>query len=172
MTASVQYWRLPDEEGDFVEYLQSLEPTMAIPLRTVETPEALVWKPVAEALHDSDNAFLITPSRFVSDMKVHRIDTPLDRGFTASVSATPAIHYSRGRLLKPRRLSSAALSADWTHLAEDGKTVVDKPADFVRWARNVMQWVRRVAPGWYLHKSQRITPKAEEARAAGMEMIM
>jgi hypothetical protein len=34
-----------------------------------------------------------------------------------------------------------------------------------------MQWVRRVAPGWYKYKHHRITDKAEAARKAGMEMI-
>lgn len=47
----------------------------------------------------------------------------------------------------------------------------DKPADFVRWGKKVMQWVRKVAPGWHRYKHHRITAKAEAARERGMEMV-
>jgi len=150
-----------------IDYLRSIEPTMALPVRRVATPDELVWKPVEEALKEPYDTFLITPARFVSDMKIHRNED----GYSADVVATPALYYSRGNLVTPQRLMTTSFSADWSHLADDGKTVVDKRADFVRWGKNVMQWVRRVAPGWYRYKSHRITPKADARRQAGMEMV-
>lgn len=123
--------------------------------------------PLQEALEKADDTFLITPARFVTEMKVHHND----QGYAASVTATPALFYSRGRLLDGRRLMTTSLTAEWDHLADDGKTIVEKPAEFVRWGKSVMQWVRRAAPGWYRYKSQRITPKAEAAREAGLEVI-
>jgi hypothetical protein len=166
MTASVQYWRLPEEEADMLAYLQSVAPTVALPVRRVATVEALVWKPIEEALCEPDAAFLITPARFAPEMKVHHNE----EGFAADVVATPALLYTRGRFVTQQRLSSTSLCADWDYLADDDKTVVDKPADFVRWGKKVMQWVRRVAPGWHRYKHHRITPKAEQARDTGMEM--
>jgi hypothetical protein len=158
VTASVQYWRLPDEEADLVEYLRSTGSIMALPTRRVAKPEDLVWKPVEETLRDADDSFLLTPAKFVPQMQLHQDE----EGYAASVTKTPALLYSRGQLITPQRLSSTALSVDWD----------DQPADFVRWGKNVMQWVRSVAPGWYKYKHHRITQKADAARAAGMEMTL
>jgi hypothetical protein len=166
MTASVQYWRLPEEEADMVAYLQSLGPTMALPLRTVVAAADLIWKPVDEALRDADETFLIAPAAFVSAMKIYRDE----EGFGPDVVSTPALFYSRGRIVD-QQLYSTSLTARWSHLADDQKTTIDKPADFIRWGKKVMQWTRRVAPGWYKHKLHRITPKADAAREAGMEMV-
>jgi len=157
MTASVQYWRLPDEEADIVKYLRSTGSIMALPVRRVAKPEDLVWKPVEEALREPDMSFLLTPAELVRQMQVHHDE----EGYAASVTKTPALLYSRGQLVTPQRLSATALSAEWE----------DKPADFVRWGKNVMQWVRKAAPGWHKYKQHRITPKADAAREAGVEMI-
>ncbi|MEO6771716.1 MAG: hypothetical protein ABI467_01675 [Kofleriaceae bacterium] len=75
-----------------------------------------------------------------------------------AVVRTSAI--SRGQLVEQKTLYSTALSVEWD----------DKPGEFVRWGRKVMQWVRRVAPGWHRYKHHRITTKADAARAAGLEM--
>jgi hypothetical protein len=157
MAASVQYWRLPDEEADMVAYLRSTGSIMALPVRRVAKPADLVWKPVEEAMRLPDASFLLTPAEFVSKMQLHHNE----QGYAANMTDTPALLYSRGQLVAPQRLSSTALSVEWE----------DKPADFVRWGKKVMQWVRRVAPGWHKYKHHRITPKADAAREAGMEMI-
>ncbi|MEO6775812.1 MAG: hypothetical protein ABI467_22820 [Kofleriaceae bacterium] len=148
---------MPEEEADMIEYLRSLGSVMAMPVRTVANVEQLVWRPVEEALQEADPTFLITPQKFVADMKLH-ID---ENGIAANVVTTPALFYSRGQLIEQKTLYSTSLSVEWD----------DKPAEFVRWGRKVMQWVRRVAPGWYRYKHHRITTNAEAARAAGMEMV-
>jgi hypothetical protein len=157
MTATVQYWRLPEEEQDMVDYLRSTGSIMALPVRRVAKPEDLVWKPVDEALLEPDASFLLTLAELVPQMQLHQNE----EGYAADVTKTPALLYARGQLVTPQRLSSTSLSAEWD----------DEPADFVRWGKRVMQWVRRVAPGWHKYKHQRITPKADAAREAGIEMI-
>jgi hypothetical protein len=156
MTTSVQYWRMPEEEADMVAFLQSIRPTMALPVRRVATVEELVWQPIAQALRESDPAFLITPLQFVSAMELHHNAD----GFAASVPTTPALYYSRGHITA-QQMSSTALSAQW----------VDHRPEFVRWGKKVMQWVRQVAPDWSRYKHHRITRKAEAARQAGLEMV-
>jgi hypothetical protein len=156
MTASVQYWRLPEEEADMIGYMKSSGRIMALPLRRVSNVDDLTWRPLDEALREPDLAFLITPEEFVPAMQVHHNE----QGFAADVVRTPALHYSRGQLVTPNQLSSTSLSATWA----------DHPADFVRWGRKVMEWVRRTVPDWYKYKHHRITAKAEAARIDGMEM--
>jgi len=157
MTASVQYWRLPEEEAAMIDYLSSRGSVIAMPVRRVASVDQLVWRPVSEALEEPDPTFLITPGKFAADMNVH-VD---EDGVAANVVTTPALFYARGQFVDQRTLTSTSLSVEWD----------DKPAEIVRWGRNVMQWVRRVAPGSYRYKHHRITAKADAARAAGMEMV-
>jgi hypothetical protein len=157
MTATVQYWRLPEEEAAMIDYLSSLGSVMAMPVRRVANVEQLVWSPVSEALKEPDPTFLITPEKFAAGMKVYVHED----GVAANVVTTPALFYARGQLVDQRTLTSTSLSVEWD----------DKPAEFVQWGRKVMQWVRRVAPDWYLYKHHRITKLADAARAAGVEMV-
>jgi hypothetical protein len=171
MSASVKYWRLPEEEREFIEYLNSIEPTVAlIPdiFLNLEDPE---WEPLEQAFARDASRYLITPARFVSQARVLKVNGANGNEFKVDVVASPVLFYYRGRMIAPNRLSSTALSADWSYLTEDQRTMEDKPADFVRWAKRVMQWVRRVAPGWHQHRAHRITAKAEAARRAGLELI-
>lgn len=157
MTASVQYWRLPEEEADMIEYLRSTGSIMALPVRRVAAADALVWKPIDQALREPDASFLITLAELTAAMQLHHDE----EGYMASVTETPALLYSRGQLVAPNRLSSTSFSAEWD----------DKPDAFVHWGKKVMQWVRKVAPGWYKYKHHHITAKADAAREAGMELL-
>lgn len=139
-----------------VAYLQSSGSIMGLPARRVATVDELVWKPIDEALREPDGKFLITPAQFVPLMRVHHSED----GVAPSVVTTPALFYRRGQLVTPQRLTLTSLSVEWE----------DKPADFVRWGKRVMQWVRRIGSGLPRYKYHRITPKAEAARKAGMDM--
>jgi hypothetical protein len=152
MTATAQYWRLPEEEADLIAYLRSLGSIMALPVRRVVSVEQLVWKPVEEALVEPDPSFLITPEAFVGQMELHQDE----RGIAPSVVRTTALLYTRGQLVS-NTLSQTSLCAEWA----------GRPAGFVRWGKKVMQWVRKV-PDWHRYQHHRITAMADAARAAGM----
>jgi hypothetical protein len=168
MSASVKYWRLVEEEKDFIGYLSSIEPTVALAARVYPSLDLVRWQPLDTAFASNEERYLITPSRLAPQVRL--IPAP-DAGFKVDVVSSPILFYYRGRMLAERRLSATALSAEWTYLADDRATVIDKSDDFIRWAKRVMQWVRRAAPGWYRHKAHRITEKAEAARQAGLELI-
>lgn len=172
MTASVKYWRVPDEERDFIAFVDSIEPAVALVPRTVAKPGELTWRPLAEAFGSDDDHYVITLQRLLPQVRL-LVDAegPSGLGYKVDVVASPVLFYYRGRMIAPNRLVSSALSADWRFLGEDGCSMEDQPADFVRWAKRVMQWVRKQAPGWYQHKAHRITPKAEAARQAGLELV-
>lgn len=168
MTATVKYWRLPDEELEFVRYLESIEPTVAFEYKTYPTEADIVWQPIVSASLMT-KVHLITPVRFVPACRIFWRPTE-PPGITIDHTSSPVLYYRPGRSLGPKMLESTALSADWTYLAEDRK-FIDFPADFVRWGKRVMQWVRRAAPGWTGHKTNRITPRVEEARQHGLELV-
>lgn len=148
-----------------ISYLQLVGPTVAIPIRAVSTEAELAWRPIDVALREPDARFLIAPAALASHLRVSRNEA----GYWPSVVKTPALIYSRGHL-DGKTMRQTSLSANWSYL-DDANQVVDMPADFVRWGKKVIQWVRRVAPNWHKYKHHRITDKAEAARRAGMEMI-
>lgn len=173
MTASVTYWRLPDEESDFVDYLESsAEPVLVLPVRTYSKVEDVRWMPPREAFGSNDSSFLITPAKFAPAARVVRVDRPDGQGFKVHPGKSPVVFYTRGNLAAPNRLYTSAISADWTYLADDDRTFLDHPAEFVRWGKRVMQWVRKAAPGWYRFRRNHITAKAEAARQAGLELVL
>ena len=171
MTASVKYWRLPEEERDFVSFVDSIEPAVALAPRTVAKPEQLEWKPLANAFASEEGRYLITLERLLPQIRILETTGTEGPGYKVDVVASPVLMYYRGRMIAPNRLVSSSLSADWQFLGEDGGSMQDQPADFIRWATRVMQWVRNVAPGWYQHNAHRITAKAEAARQSGLELV-
>ena len=169
MSASVKYWRLPEEEADLLEYLKSLEPTVVFVPRVFASAEEVRWVSLAQGFASDSERLFITPQRCLDHARTTWIEGPTGAGYTVDLAKSPVLYYRRGSL-RENRLTTTALTAEWTYRTADGKTILDHPADFIRWARKVMQWVRRAAPGWYQFKANRITPKAEAARAAGLEL--
>lgn len=170
MSASVSYWRLPEEESALVEYLDSLEPTVALATHFHTGTESRTWQPLKTAFASGGAAYLIAPTRFLPDMRI--LQSPDDHGGNnVDIVSSPTLIYARGQMIAPNRLSGSALTADWTHLAEDRRTVERKPEEFVRWAKKVMQWVRKQAPDWHLYKAHRITARADAARRGGLELV-
>jgi hypothetical protein len=112
---------------------------------------------------------LITPARFIDGVRTTWVEGASDTGYSVDIAKSPVLYYRRGAL-EDKTLSTTALSAEWTYLSDDGKTILDHSADFVRWGKKVMQWVRKAAPLWYEYKAHRLTQKAEDARRAGLQL--
>lgn len=169
MSISVKYWRLPEEELDLARYLESLEPTLVFAGQVYPRREDIRWVSVEEGFRSPASRLLITPARFVDLVRISWVERLSEEGYTVDHTKSPVLFYRRGGLTD-NQLSSTALTVESSYLADDGKTSLDHPADFVRWTKKVMQWVRKASPGWYQHKAHRITPKAEAARQAGLEL--
>jgi len=168
MTLSVHYWRLPDEEADLAARLQQEPGIVATPNELVESAKKIVWKPLAKVLAGKGDSFLITLPEFVSQMKIIRVDQD---GVCIAVTSAPALLYDRGVFLTKKELLPTALYVSTSYLAEDQRTVVDLPTDFIRWGKRILSWVKRSAPDTHHFKTYRITAKAEAARKAGVQMI-
>ena len=170
MTASVKYWRLPQEEENFVHDLESLEPTLVFPYGVFPNPESVKWVSLREGFASTSHRLLLTPERFINSVRTTWIEGATEKGYTVDLGKSAVLYYRRGGL-DGNQLSTTALSADWTYLSDDGKAILDHPSDFIRWGKKVMQWVRRAAPGWYQYKQHRLTPAADAKRQAGIELV-
>jgi hypothetical protein len=148
--------------------LQQESAIVATPNELVESAKKIVWKPLTTTLAGKYDSFLITLPEFVSQMKIIRVDQD---GVCIAVTSAPALLYYRGVFLTKKELLPTALHVRTSYVAEDQRTIVDLPADFIRWGRRILNWVKRSAPDTYHFKTYRITAKAEAARKAGVQMI-
>ena len=41
--------------------------------------------------------------------------------------------------------------------------MLEKPQEFVKWAKKVVRWVYKVAPKWHQYKNYRVTKRVKEA---------
>jgi hypothetical protein len=166
--ASIYYFRLPEEEADLLERLQQDPDVMATPNRLVESASDIVWRPPATAFEDPETSFLITPSRFIPQMEIIKVDSD---GVCIDVTTAPALMYVRGQQFTPTKLGVSSVGVKTSYYPRGSNTSRDLPTEYVRWGRRILDWVRRSAPGTYYSKSYRITDKAEAARKAGMQLI-
>jgi hypothetical protein len=155
MTASVQYWPLPDEEAKMVKYLRSTGSIMALPVRRVAKPEDL-------------------EARRRGAARVIRCLVP---NYTGRVRVADAAAPRRRRLYGERHEDAGAgvlartarhTAAPLIHCAQ--RRLGGQARRLRAVGKKVMQWVRTTAPGWHKYKQHRITAKADAAREAGMEM--
>ncbi|HKE25427.1 MAG TPA: hypothetical protein VKB88_23875 [Bryobacteraceae bacterium] len=160
---------MPDEEARFVQYLESLESTLVFPAAVFSKPEDIRWLPLVEGFQSDQLRLLITPVRFIDRVRTTWVQGSLGEGYSVDIARSPVLFYSRGNL-EDNLLYHTSLSSESTYLPEGGKTIVDQPAEFNRWAKKVMQWVRKEAPLWYQYKAHRLTERAEAARQAGLEL--
>jgi hypothetical protein len=166
MSSVVTFWRLPEEEADLVGYLLEDPAIMAVTNPIVDSPAHIVWKPLEQALREKERTLLITHPELIAQMKLVYVGS---EGVRIAITSAPALLYKRGRFLKRNQLLPTTLQVNTSYLADDGKTTIDLPSDYIRWGKRVLQWARRSAPNRF--KNYRITPKAEAARQAGMEMV-
>ena len=141
-------------------------------LTAARTSDHLKPRPVAELLSEAnpDRVLLGLPE----DADRLYVETGKTRDgtfFGASARTSPFLDYSRGRLLDTHRLSQSNLAGYWSWIDPATKQTLDKSDEFVRWARSVMQWVRRSTPEWHLYKNYRITQKVAEAVREGLQIV-
>ena len=167
MSLSVAFWRLPEEEQDLVSFLLTDPTVMATPNELVTSADQIVWKLLVETLRTEVTGFFIALPAFIPAMKLVHVES---RGVRINILSAPALVYRRGTFWKPSRLLPTILQVNTSYVAEDRKTTIDLPSDYIRWGKRILQWARRSVPGTYRSKNYRITPKAEAARQAGMAM--
>lgn len=139
----VSYWRLPSEEEELFACLEKDEPVVAMAIRGYPNEGAIKWRPLRDALADGAHAILITPRRFEKELRV--TDEFAEGGWAPSVPLTPAIYYAAG-VKKARTLSPTVLSASWDRYDLEKRKHVPFPAEYVKWARRVMQWAAKRSP--------------------------
>jgi hypothetical protein len=161
--SGVQFWRFPDEEAVFLEYLGKTGNIIAFSRGKFWHKNEFLPMPLETLIKSKD------PDRLCFCLD-HHINNVVLKSFSdadgefcvVSLPESPVISYDRGRLLNSNKLSTSFLESHWSYLL-DGKTFINKPEDFIKWGKRIFRWSQKTTPEFYQHKYGRITPRVAEA---------
>ena len=174
MASVVTYWRLPDEEGQFLDYLEKTGDIQACVHGSVSRRDGLRPRPLRDLLQtDEFEDILFGPQEFMAqswiDSVVHEGRTLYSRSYRQG----PLICYTRGGFRTPQQLAQSNLcfvSSCW--VSDGANPDLDhsqpQPPEFLAWAKNVLSWVRRhTQPHGYYRATPRVLAEVEN----GLELV-
>lgn len=164
MPAVLTFWWLPDEEDDFLRYLEEGWESLAVLDEWAVRRRDISPQPISSYIDEHDPDYLLFGlPHHVSEEPVVTcvVDGKLLYGLTPERSRV--IAYSRGKIAAGQRLTLSNLAAYWDRLDEAGTRIVPKDPEFVKWGKKVFAWVRRHTPDWHEYKSYRASTQVKEA---------
>jgi hypothetical protein len=171
MAVTLTFWRLPEEEAAFMEFLESSGDVVAIPWEKVSDPSLLRPRALSEAISQDLNAILIGLRDTIQNPSINTFHDDGKESYAILARDLPMLIYHRGKWRDVNKLGSSNLSGEWTTISPDTGRTVDHPEEFVKWGKKVMQWVRKQTPLWHEYKTYRITPRVAEATKRGVELV-
>jgi hypothetical protein len=171
MAAVVTFWRLPGEEGAFLEFLKSTGDVVGVPWEKVPNRSLLVPRTMAELVSEDPDSILIGLRETLGDIPINEFFDESGHSYAAAASTLPMMIYSRGKWRDSNKLGASNLSGQWAVVPSGAKEWVDQPAVFIKWGRKVMSWVRKQTPLWHKYERYRITRKVDEAIKRGAEIV-
>src|SRR5260370_41031597 len=113
MPAVVTYWQLPDDDKDFLDFVQTTGTVLALPDRWVKRKEELALQPMVSyfQLHDRGQFSL---EKHVLQISIDEHETSDGLRFGVPVMEPCVIAYERGRFLNGK-LTLPNLSAYWDY---------------------------------------------------------
>ena len=158
------FWRLPEEEQDFLAFLDKRGGAVAVPFESFRRKESIAFRPIRELLESDDpDAVLFCPKEFSGQLRIHEFSDDLGIYFTASPMDSPVIAYRRGKLRTERELGITSFAAYWKFVNDAGDRWLDKPEEFVFWGKRVFRWLRRTAT---IRREPEACPFTEKAATA------
>jgi hypothetical protein len=171
MAVTLTFWRLPEEESAFIEFLESSGDVVAIPWQKVSDPSLLKPRPLSEVISQDSDAILIGLRHTIQNPPINTFRDDGEESYAVPARDLPMLIYHRGKWNDVNKLRRSNLSGEWTTISPDTGRSVDQPEDFVKWGKKVMQWVRKQTPLWHMYKTYRITPRVGEAIKRGVELL-
>jgi hypothetical protein len=171
MPTVVTFWRLPEEETPFLDYLENSGAVLGVATQKNPSRDALKALPLREAFQDDPSVVLLLLAEH-RDL-LHIVPFQQDGAIWYGVHAmkSPVIDYARGKWRGTSRLgqSNAAFYSDYPD--ESGKRMIAHPAEYVDWAKGVAKWLRKSTPFFHQYKNYRITKMVEERVKNGLELV-
>ena len=171
MAVTVKFWRLPEEEPAFTEFLESSGDIVAIPWQKVSDPSLLRPRPLSEVISQDLNSILIGLRQTIQNPRINTFHDDGKESYAVPAPELPMLIYRRGKWIDVNKLGSSNVSGDWTRISSETGRIVDHPEEFVKWGKKVIQWLRKQTPLWHDYKTYRITPLVAEAIKRGVELV-
>jgi hypothetical protein len=171
MPAAVTFWRFPEEEEDFIRFLQSSGPVVGVPKGKVKDKSQLNPAPVADLLARNPPSVLLGLPNLLREWPIRVYHDERGESYAVLFTCVPVLTYRRGQLLAPNQLTASHISGDWTVPSEDKSKVVDQPEEFIKWGRKVLAWVRKETPEWHEFKTYRVTRRVSDAIKSGLQIV-
>lgn len=171
MPISVTFWQLPEEEENFIEFLEKDERVVAFPAESRKPVSELSLEVPSRLTRGDEPLILLALKPHVSQIKSVEYTQDGSKLFGIDATNSPVIMYERGAFREPGKLGQSVIAAHLEALTEDGKGLRRKPDEFCKWAQSVAKWVRRNTPQWHQYKSYRITGKVADAMTEGIELV-
>ena len=172
MSSVFSFWRLPEEEATFLDYLDRTEDMVACVYTHSTDPADLQAAPLRELIADRDpEDILIAPRPFMDMTPIFSLKLDGELNYSRYYGDGPVICYTRPQWREPGQLGRSNLcynsqrglpdpdGTEWYH-----SVYVPQPPEFLAWGRRVMAWNRRHTKP---HGHYRATPGALAAAAAG-----
>lgn len=163
------FWRFPDEEGRFLDYLVKTGDIWACTEKRMSDPDdpRLEPRPVRELLEAQDpEDMLIGPREFMEmALPIDRFELPGRVSYGRYYARVPLISYSRGVFREEGELGRTNLVFE-SHRTTDR---APQPAGFIQWGQRILTWARRDAPCEIEYK--RMTRRVFEAVAGGLLLV-
>jgi hypothetical protein len=169
MPTVVTFWRLPEEEPEFIEFLSSTGDVVWLPWQKVPDRSMLVPRPLDTLTTQDPDSVLLGLRDTLGEIPINTFAEGSRQSFAIVATEVPMLIYQRGKWRGQKKLGSSNLSGEWTVVTRDNRRI-DQPDKFVKWGKKVMQWVRKRTPLWHQYERYRITPKVAEAIKNGLEL--
>ena len=171
MPSALMFWRFPDEEDDFVRFLESTGPVVAFAFEKLRTSAELEPRPMRQLLETTEpEDVLIGLADWTDAVRVHEFEDDDGPYYMMHPSDSPLLEYRRGRVDASGALTSSKLVGQWRAVDPSGNRLVGKRDDFVGWGKKVMRWIRSATPEARA-PDERMTPRVAAALHEGLELV-
>ena len=165
--SAISFWRFPEEEETFLDFLDRTGNVIAIPYKNFHSLEEITPRPLRELVKDSDSnsdsySLLIGLDHWINQIKAHSRFHDGENIFGISYFDSPLIVYDRGRIYESQKLLRSNLCGAWSYV-DDQKRVIHKSDAFIKWSKKVFAWVRKATPEFHQYRTYRLTPRVAEA---------
>jgi hypothetical protein len=143
VAAVVGYWQLPEDEREFLNYLDGTGQIVAMPHSWVRTPAEMAPEDIESFITRLDPSQLyFGPAELQDEIEAKRFGDEILFGVPAMKASV--FHYARGRV-RGGELALSSLSVYSQYPSDDEARLVSKGDDFIKWSRRILNWVRRKA---------------------------
>lgn len=171
MPITVTFWRLPEEEKAFVEFLEKDPRVVAFRAENRSPISELPLESPSQILRYDDRLVFLALKPHVDQIRCVEYDRDGESRFGIDATNSPVITYKRNGYREPGKLGQSVIAAYLEAVTTNKEELYSKPDEFAKWAKSVASWVRRNTPEWHQYKTYRMTKKVSDSLKNGLELV-